>query len=223
MVVEAFTTGEATLRAAAELGRQAIACVPSHPLVRHILVRLGAALPKEKLTGLAMRPCRPDQMVRGLSDRLGEVSLVVAEPPRYEIGGRAAQDVTNGRCPACEVSAGMLTDERLAGFLAASWRVLRPGGHLAVITTARYENGRLVNPSPRIVQRASALGFRYVQHVIALRVPVEGDVLVVQAGPEGMGQLRDVRSRAVPPAARVHADVCLFTKPGARPGRDGGR
>ncbi|TYB40813.1 hypothetical protein FXF69_37990 [Actinomadura chibensis] len=107
----------------------------------------------------------------------------------------------------------MLSSEQLGLFLAASWKVLRPGGVLAIATTARHHAGRLIDPAPRIIRQAQGLGFRYVQHVIALRVPVDGDALIVQAGPGDLAQLRDPRSRALPPPVSVHADVCLFLKP----------
>ncbi|WP_171069514.1 hypothetical protein [Actinomadura geliboluensis] len=107
----------------------------------------------------------------------------------------------------------MLTSEQLGLFMASAWRVLAPGGVLAVITTARHQSGRLIDPAPRIIRHAQSLGFRYAQHVIALRVPIEGDALVVQAGPTDLAQLRDIRSSALPPTVGVHAAVSLFKKP----------
>ncbi|QFG22189.1 hypothetical protein [Actinomadura sp. WMMB 499] len=56
---------------------------------------------------------------------------------------------------------------------------------LAVTTTARQYGGRFVGSGPRIVRQAQ----RYVQHVIALRVPVAGDILAVQAGPTDFAEL----------------------------------
>jgi hypothetical protein len=224
LVAEAYTSSEATLVAAAELGRRAVACVPHFPLAQHIGSRLRQTLPEDKLAGLAMRACRPDQMSRGLADHLDKVGLVVAAPPPYEVGGRVAKTSASKDCPACRADIWMLTDQQLDGFLLASWRVLRRGGHLAVITCARHEGGRLVDPAPQIIRQARVLGFRYSQHVIALRVPVRGDELIVQAGPAEVAQLRDIRSRALPPAVSVHADVCLFTKPAQGPvGSEGAR
>jgi hypothetical protein len=221
LVAEAFTTSEATLVAAAHLGRRGVALVPHFPLAQHIGARLRATLPQAKLTGLAMRACRPDQMHRGLADDAGRVGLVIAAPPPYEVGGRQPTTASSKGCPACRADVWMLTTQQLNGFLLASWRVLRPGGHLAVITTARHEGGRLVDPAPLIIRQCATLGFRYAQHVIALRVPIEGDQLVVQVGSADLAQLRDIRSRALPPAVSVHADVCLFTKPARAVGSGG--
>ncbi|MFG2084636.1 hypothetical protein [Spirillospora sp. NPDC048824] len=212
IVAEGFTTSEATLVAAADLDRRGIALVPHFPLAQHIGARLRATLPEEQLTRVEMRPARPDQMARGLADHLGDVALVTAAPPPYETGGHHPRRVGERGCPACRADLWMLTSQQLGLFLASAWKVLRPGGVLAITTTARHHAGRLIDPAPRIIRQAQSLGFRYAQHVIALRVPVDGDALVVQAGPADLAELRDTRSRALPPVS-LHADVILFSKP----------
>jgi hypothetical protein len=214
LVVEAFTTTAATLIAAAELDRHALACVPHLPLAQHVGARLRAELPADRLKRVAMRPCRPDQIHLGMADLKGEVSLIVAEPPAHEIGGRTPKSKASRHCPTCRSDLWMLDKQQLGAFLTASWRVLRPGGRLAVITTARHQDGRLVDAAPQIIHQAATVGFRYAQHVIALRVPVEGDALLVQSDPCEVAQLRDIRTRALPPAPVVHADVSLFVKNG---------
>ncbi|MFG1998649.1 hypothetical protein ACGFNU_05815 [Spirillospora sp. NPDC048911] len=221
VVAEAFTTSEATLVAAAQSSRPGVALVPHFPLARHIGTRLRAALTKEQLDCAAMRSCRPDQMHRGLADVAGRVGLVVAAPPPYEIGGRVPKGAGSQSCPACRADLWMLTAQQLTAFLVGAWKILRPGGTLAIITTARHEAGRLVDPAPRLIQQASAMGFRYVQHIIALRIPVEGGALVVQAAANELAELRDIRSRTLPPPARVHADVLLLAKPRTRERQDG--
>lgn len=225
LIAEVFTSNSAVLCAAAQLDRRAVACVPHFPLARHIGAQLRAALPGERLGRVEMRPCRADQMHRGIADHLRQVALVIAAPPT--IGRTTAEPEPKtsrapGGCPAC--LSDVLTNSafQARSFLPAAFRVLRPGGHLAVVTTARHHGGRLIDPAPAIIQQARTVGFRYSQHVIAVRVPVEGDTLLVQAGPASLGQLRDIRSRALPPAARVHADVCLLTRPG-NSGQGGGR
>ncbi|MBO2454361.1 hypothetical protein J4573_45250 [Actinomadura barringtoniae] len=218
VVAEAFTTSEATMLAAVESGRRGLALVPHFPLAQHIGARLRATLPQDLLRRAEMRPCRPDQMARGLADVAGQVGLIVAAPPPYEVGGRVPKQMGSRGCPACRADLWMLTTEQLGAFLVAAWQVLRPGGTLAIITTARHEGARLVDPAPRIVRQASLLGFRYVQHVIALRVPIEGDALVVQAIPTEIAQFRDAHSGVLPPPARVHADVLLLTRPRVRRG-----
>jgi uncharacterized protein YbaR (Trm112 family) len=222
LVAEAYTTSEVTLAAAADLGRRAVACVPHAPLARSIGVRLRAAVAADRLTGLAMRPVAPERLASGLADHAGRVQLVIAAPPPHQIGGGDGPAPGTLACPACQAELPMVSDRQLQAFLLASWRVLSRGGHLAVITTARHEEGRLIDPAPVLIRQARMLGFWYCQHVIALRVPVRGDELIVQAGPGEIAQVRDAACRALPPAARVHADVCLFTKPvTCTPGRAG--
>jgi hypothetical protein len=170
-----------------------------------------------------MRPCRADQMHRGIADHSGQVALVIAAPPT--VGSRTAEPKprrARGACPAC--LSDVLTDSAFhaRSFLPAAYQILRPGGHLAVVTTARLHNGHLIDPAPAIIREARKAGFCYSQHIIAVRVPVEGDTLLIQAGPASLGQLRDIRSRALPPAARVHADVCILTRPSGS-GRGGDR
>jgi hypothetical protein len=138
-------------------------------------------------------------------------------------GARVAKTNAGSPCPVCRADIWMYAGQQPGGFLLGSWRLLRRGGHLAVITSARQEGGRLLDPAPQIIRQARALGFRYTQHVIALRVPIRGEELVVQAGPSQVAQLRDIRSRALPPAVSVHADVCLLTKPGTPVGSGGAR
>jgi hypothetical protein len=214
LVVEAFATSEDTLAVAAGAGRRALACMPHYPLACHLGARLRALLPGPELARVGMRPCRPDQMHRGMADQLGKVDLVIAAPPSYEVGGRVPKVAGDRDCPACRADVWMLTKQQLNAFLLAAWRILRPGGHLAVITTARYQaEGRLVDPAPQVIGWARAIGLRYSQHVIAVRVPVEGETLYIQATAQSLGQLRDIRCRALPPAARIHADVSIFTRP----------
>jgi hypothetical protein len=216
LVAEGFTSSEATLVGAADLDRHGIALVPHFPLAQHIGARLRATLPVGRVARVEMRPARPDQMTRGLADPLGEVGLVIAAPPPYETGGNPLRRSGERGCPACRADLWMLTSEQLGLFLASAWKVLRPGSVLAIITTARHQAGRLIDPAPRIIRQAQGLGFRYAQHVIALRVPIAGDTLVVQAGPADLAQLRGTGCHALPPPVSLHADVCLFIKPQTR-------
>ncbi len=110
----------------------------------------------------------------------------------------------------------MLSMPQLGRFLEAARHVLAPGGHLAVITTARHQRGRLVDLAPTIIRRAKRAGLPYIQHVIAIRVPIEGDMLVVQSNPAELAQFRLVQAMELPPVVSVHADVCLFARADGR-------
>ncbi len=224
VVVDAFATGEAVSATAAALGRRAVAPVPHFPLAQHLSAWLRTNLDHQQRARVALRPCRPDQMARGLADHLGRVALVIAAPPPYEVGGRLLSQRPTPACPACQAHPWMLEHHQLGAFLAAAWQVLRPGGYLALVTNARrQDNGRLLDPAPALIRQASVLGFRYLQHVIALRVPIEGDTLVIQAHPTNFAELQDARSGALPPVVSVHADVCLLVKPWGHASRGGAR
>ncbi|RMI36995.1 hypothetical protein EBO15_37075 [Actinomadura harenae] len=211
LVAETHPTNDSVLAACGELGRRGVACVPHFPLAQYI----GAGLRErsgEPQSGLAMRPCRPDQMSMALADHLGRAALVIAAPPLRPPQKRTGRHL----CPGCPTAAATSKPIPLGSVLLASWRMLRPGGHLAVITTARHEHGQFIDPAPHIIHLAQTLKFRYSQHVIALNVPTVNGVLV-QSDPCGLAQVRDEHADALPPAARVHADVCLFTKPHTAP------
>ncbi|MCP2342935.1 hypothetical protein [Actinomadura rupiterrae] len=214
LVVEAFTSSDAVLSAAVDERRWGVALVPHFPLAQHIGTRLRARHAPDALTWVEMRPTRPDQMHLGLADSAGAAALVIAAPPAHEVGGRRPKVVGQHECPACRADLWMLERQQLTGFLSGAWRTLRPGGTLAIITAAcRRGDGRLHDPAPQIIARASRMGFVYTQHVIALRVPIEGDALAVQCHPGEVGQLRDTGSGASHPRVSIHADLCLFTKP----------
>ncbi|MGI5165682.1 hypothetical protein ACQEU3_15100 [Spirillospora sp. CA-253888] len=213
LVVEAYTSGDAVLSAAAGLDRRAVALVPL-PLAQHIGVRLCATHGPAARRKVEMRPARADQMTRALADQPGQAALVIAAPPSYAVGGGVPKVVGQHGCPACQADLGMLEHLQLSKFLAAAWETLQPSGVLAVVTNARHQDdGRLHDPAPSIIRQASQLGFVYVQHVVALRVPIEGDALAVQHEPGEIGMLCDVGSKAPVPRANVHSDVLLFVRP----------
>ncbi|NRQ30925.1 hypothetical protein HII36_03615 [Nonomuraea sp. NN258] len=101
--------------------------------------------------------------------------------------------------------------------IASAARLVKPGGHLAVVTGLHYQ-GRLADPLPEIIAQARAAGLVYLQHIIALRQSARGDR--VQACLPGRGQVasQDLPQCAgLPASARVHSDVLLFIKPAMPP------
>ncbi|WP_460366521.1 hypothetical protein [Actinocorallia lasiicapitis] len=182
--------------------------MPHLPLAQHLQERLKEELPVESRGLVRLRPQGPDDLAEAMQGLEGSVDLLVAALPPYPGTGRGHVGV----CPSC-VSERRIGVPPLERLLKDASGVLRPGGHLAVITTVRHEGKGLVDPAPEVIRAAGRAGLRYVQHVIALRVPVQGDALVVQAGPEALAQVRGVRSSALPPVAVVHGDVCLFQRP----------
>lgn len=213
VVADVFTTSETVLVAAAEMGRLGIGCVPRLAVAQHLVGRLRQELTADRRAAVRLRPHGPHEIREALLGLEGTVELLIAALPPYPNAGWAVGSGA-ASCPSCRTEGPTLAMPQLGRFLADARHVLAPGGHLAVITTARHEQGRLVDLAPGIIRHASAAGLAYVQHVIAVRVPVEGDALVVQAGPAELAQLRRAQSAELPPVVSVHADVCLFARLG---------
>ncbi len=212
VVVDVFTTSETVLVAAAEMGRLGVACVPRLPVAQHLVGRLRQDLAADQRAAVRLRPHGPDELRPALLGLEGRVELLIAALPPYPEFGRSTGAMTGRSCPTCRAEQPTLGVTQLGRFLEDARLVLAPDGHLAVITTARYERGRLVDQAPAIIRRAAQAGLTYLQHVIAVRVPVEGDALVVQPGPAELAQLRRAQSAELPPVVSVHADVCLFAR-----------
>jgi len=89
----------------------------------------------------------------------------------------------------------------------ACQRALRPGGLLAVITTAVWRPGW----AGQLIAHARAAGLMYAQHVIALHAPIRDDHLVSpQANPGAPAAASPADARHLP----VHTDLLLFAQPG---------
>ncbi|MFI7131294.1 hypothetical protein ACIBQ1_36805 [Nonomuraea sp. NPDC050153] len=99
--------------------------------------------------------------------------------------------------------------------------LVKPGGHLAVVTGLHREAG-VVDPMPQIITQAREAGLVYLQHIIALRHPARGEhidpdlshcaLAAIQEPPECPG---------LPASARAHSDLLIFTKPRTPSGPDG--
>ncbi|GGT43894.1 hypothetical protein GCM10010176_104190 [Nonomuraea spiralis] len=213
VVTDVFTISETVLVAAAEMGRLGIGCVPRLPVAQHLVGRLRQELSAAQRAGVRLRPHGPHELRDALLGFAGRVELLIAALPPYPGSGQPVNPALV-TCPLCRAERSTLSAPQLGRFLEDARHVLAPGGHLAVITTARHERGRLVDLAPGIIRRAAGAGLAYIQHVIAVRVPVEGDALVVQPGPAELAQLRHAQSAELPPVASVHADVLLFTRTG---------
>ncbi|WP_285705193.1 hypothetical protein [Microtetraspora sp. NBRC 16547] len=200
LIVETHPVNAATLACAVLQGRKAVALVPKVAYAQAIRAQLQEIFPAKDLTGIYLRPSSPRQMDAALAKQAGTAHLVIYAPPCP----------SGQQCPACPDNDDH-EGERPA-VMRGAWQVLGDGGHLAVVTAPHREGERLRDQAPALIRAARAAGFAYTQHVIALRVPVREGELVVQAAPEGLGHLYDVRRPAPPVTVGVHADVLLFTK-----------
>ncbi|MGP3917734.1 hypothetical protein [Nonomuraea sp. 10N515B] len=99
--------------------------------------------------------------------------------------------------------------------LAGAARLVKPGGHLVVVTGLRREGG-VVDPVPEIVVRARDAGLVYLQHIVALRHPVRGERIDTDHSRRTAAAIGDLPECAgLPASSRAHSDVLIFT--GRRP------
>ncbi|MFD2420387.1 hypothetical protein [Amycolatopsis pigmentata] len=101
-------------------------------------------------------------------------------------------------------------------------RLLRVGGILAVITHSDWTHGELVDPTGAVVASAQNADLLYLQHIVALHVPLRGGQFVTELipDPDGSRAERDARAvhratvRGLPaPHRRIHSDVLVFAQP----------
>lgn len=99
--------------------------------------------------------------------------------------------------------------------LAACAALLRPGGLLITVSRNQQHAGRLVDLAALTIRAAERAGLAYLQHIVALLVPVQAG----QLWPRITGwQRRTVRvrlARGERAQLAVHADVLVFATPEA--------
>jgi hypothetical protein len=90
-------------------------------------------------------------------------------------------------------------------------RLLRVGGILAVLTHSDWSSGELLDPTGPLVTRAQNADLLYVQHIIALHIPVH-------CGQLGSAPTVDQTAQAyghgmATPHRRISSDVLVFAQP----------
>ncbi|RSN07368.1 hypothetical protein DMB42_22125 [Nonomuraea sp. WAC 01424] len=168
-----------------------------------IWTRLARTHPGHDLEVTDLRITDLDDDEVPLADVAGSAGLVVTEQTCERPGRHPAhQDVH----PAAKAF----------GIMSAAGLV-KPGGHLAVVTGLRRQ-GAVVDPLPEIIGQARSAGLVYLQHIIALRHPARGDHIEPDLSRRGMDTLRELpQCDGLSTSARVHSDVLLFTRPRGLP------
>ena len=95
----------------------------------------------------------------------------------------------------------------------ACFDVLRPGGLLVTVTKNTRRGGRLFDLAGATVRLAHQVGFRYLQHVVALLAGVRDGGLVARPSFWQVTQLRAAHDRGWPVHLVAHEDVLVFAKP----------
>jgi hypothetical protein len=127
---------------------------------------------------------------------------VIILSPGMQPSRRAVLAVTTAcPCPAIQLPGLGRDDPGLDDAIGACARALRPGGLLAVLTSAARAPGQ----GGRVVARARAAGLGYTQHIVLVHAVIRGDSL------DGPLLPPDPHCPLVHAAA--HTDLLLFTAP----------
>jgi len=186
------------------------------------VVRLAA---EENLTGPVSRPFWADLV--GAPDR---TPVTAAPPSRSTLDGTELNGpetvspdtdliITSLRPEDRSNSTGDRASD-LVALVAA--RLLRVGGILVVLTHCDWPLGELIDPTGAVVASAQNADLLYLQHIVALHVPVRGgrfatELLTELDDPAAEEQARAAHRatvRGLPaPHRRAHSDVLVFAQP----------
>jgi modification methylase len=159
-----------------------------------------------------------------LSDVAGMVDLIVTSPPyacdagvidkqAWLAGGRLCPpDTLNYSTDRANLghARGTAYAEAMADIYAACHEVLRPGGRLVVVTKNTRRKGRTQDLAGLTVTLATAAGFSYLGHVIALHAAVRDGDLAGRPSYWQATQLRHARERGEPAHLVAHEDVTAY-------------
>ncbi|MEV0238035.1 hypothetical protein [Nonomuraea sp. NPDC050786] len=203
LVIDMDAADHNVISTALTLGCQATATVTSPRLAGEIGKMISTSHPSADLEVADLRVVRPESLLSAVKDLTGTAALVVLTHtcPAQHMG----QPLMTARL----IDAPVQTTVDPAGLAA----LLKPGGHLVVVTGLHRGEQDLIDPAPSLIAGVKRSGLAYMQHIVALRVPVRSGQL---EQPPEWGAPRPGPTRAgLPGSARVHSDVLIFTKPRA--------
>jgi modification methylase len=160
------------------------------------------------------------------ADLAGRVDLVVTSPPYGCDAGMIDKQawLAGGRlCPADTLNystdranlghaRGRAYEQAMAEIYAGCARVVCPGGHLVVVTKNTRRKGRTLDLAGLTVALATAAGFSYLGHVIALHAAIRDGDLVGRPSYWQATQIRHARAKGEPAHLVAHEDVSVFTR-----------
>ena len=197
-----------------------------------------AALARLNITTVLGRPSRAGAEVRVgdarvlpdvLTDIAGRVDLVAMSPPyACEVGNVVQRERSPGSTGLCDrdglnysTTRDNLGHARGARYVAemtkvyeGCFAVLRPGGHLVVVTKNMRRDGRLVDLAAVTAGIACEVGFSYTQHVVSLLAGIRDGHLVGRPSFWQRLQVGKARERGEPLHVVCHEDVLVFSAPG---------
>lgn len=100
----------------------------------------------------------------------------------------------------------------------AAARLLRVGGIFVALTHNDAASGELTDRTGQLVTSAQCADLLYLQHIVAVHVPIQGGRFQVDVNDHGAEELRRARHRAAVrhlpvPHLRIHSDVLVFAQP----------
>ena len=161
-----------------------------------------------------------------LGDLAGQVDLIVTSPPyacdagvidkRAWLAGKrlCPDDTLNYSTDRANLghARGAAYETAMAEIYAACHAVLRPGGHLVVVTKNTRRKGRTLDLAGLTVALATAAGFTYIGHVVALHAAIRDGDLAARPSYWQMTQIRHARQRGEPAHLVAHEDVTVHVK-----------
>ncbi|MEV4175694.1 hypothetical protein [Nonomuraea sp. NPDC049709] len=207
LVIDLDAADHHVISTALTMGCQAAATITDPVRARAIGRALAISHPEHDLEVADLRFTRPDTLLTGIRDLTGAAALVVLTYACPSRRNELAETADTAAQPA------QLADTRGHAplDLAGSAALLKPGGHLVVVTGLHRSEQNLTDPGPALIAETQRVGLLYLQHIVALRTPINGQQMeppltwgVSRAGAPIPG---------VPASARVHSDVFIFTKP----------
>jgi len=184
----------ALLHHAARVGRRMVALTPDPASARQTSATLDLTLPAERRS-LAQVRSGSHTDPKTIADLAGQAHALVT----VNLDGRAH--------PASTLDP--------ASFAAGAGTMLRPGGLLITISRNHQQTGRLVDMAASTIRAAERAGFAYLQHVVALLVPVQAGQLRPNATAWQRRTTRARLARGERVQLLIHADVLVFTAPEA--------
>ena len=161
-----------------------------------------------------------------LGDLAGQVDLIVTSPPyacdagvidkRAWLAGKrlCPDDTLNYSTDRANLghARGADYETAMAEIYAACHAVLRPGGHLVVVTKNTRRKGRTLDLAGLTVALATAAGFTYIGHVVALHAAIRDGDLAARPSYWQMTQIRHARQRGEPAHLVAHEDVTVHVR-----------
>ncbi|NJP96432.1 hypothetical protein HCN51_44575 [Nonomuraea sp. FMUSA5-5] len=194
LVIDLDAADHHIISTALTMGCLATATITDPALAQAIGQTLATTHPDHDLAIADLRLTRPDSPLADLRDLTGAAALVLH----------------SHACPSRRTERADVA-ERTALDLTGSAKLLKPGGHLVVVTGLHRDQQSLVDPAPALIAQAQRAGLLYLQHIVALRVPVRGEHI---ESPLTWGVPRaEATAAGVPLSTRAHSDVFIFTRP----------